>query len=281
MPTQDFKGTLLGVSTQNIFDNAKTQLINAVYGIVTSSNVKGFWIFDQTGAVSTITDRSTIGGATAHTATLRDASFNAVNASTCSPGVSGVAPYLVFDSTHCWDTPDSADFSFGNGTDDSVFSIITLFNPTVLSSTILAKEDVTTGTTQREWRLWFASNLLQFILIDDSAAGSISRYYNASLAGDIGSWHTYITTYDATELSAGIKIYRDGGRIDDTTYTEGAYVAMENKGAVVGSYFLDTAGSLAPSNGKYGVVCIVAEELTTAQILRLDIILRGYAGVAI
>ena len=266
-----------------VFQHAKAQLINAVYGIVTPANVRLFLIFDQNGAVSTITDRSTIGGTTAHVTTLRDGSLNDINASTCTPDVSGLAPYLTFDATHLWDTPDAADLSFGNGSADSAFSIVTLARLSDATSSILfGKYNSTTGSTQREYQFVLTSaDTLRFVCYDNSETNAyIGRDYNTAITSDEGSFHVYAATKSTGITSAAVKLYRDGIQVDDTNYTTGSYTAMEDKSALAGSYVKGSAGTIAsPLKGGQSVLLVVAEELTAVQAARLAAVLRGYAGV--
>jgi hypothetical protein len=269
---------------QGVFENAKGQLINAVYGIVTPANVRLFLIFDQTGAVSTITDRSTIGGTTAHVTTLRDAALGAINASTCTPGVSGLSPFLTFNATHLWNTPDAADLTFGTGAADLAFSIIALVAPTATTNhSLLSKLDLTTAATKREYEFCYETQKLTARCYDQSASAYIGRLYNTdTLTADVGSFNTYMMTKSTGVTSAAIKIYRNGTQIDDTNTQSGAYTAMEDTAALVGSYRISTAGA-TQTHGLYrgGVILIVAEELTAVQVARLDAVLRGYAGVVL
>jgi hypothetical protein len=262
---------------------AKGALIAQVFNIVTPVNVKGFWIFDQTGAISIITDRNTIGGGTAHPVTLRNGSLAAINASTLTPGVSGLAPYLSFDSTHLWNTPDSNDFSFGNGATDTPFSVITLANINDVSQTtsLVAKLDLTTAATQKEWALNI-SNTLRLNCYDDSSGGIIGRYYNVALTAYNGVWAVYGCTKSSGITAAAIKIYLNGVQVDDTNSNAGSYTAMENKAAAVGNYTVATGGTISlTSVGKQSVVLIISEELTAVKMAQLDALLRSYAGVAL
>jgi hypothetical protein len=269
---------------QGVFENAKGQMINAVYGIITPANIRLFLVFDQTGAVSTITERSTIGGVTTHVTTLRDASLNAINASTCTPGVSGLAPYLTFDATHLWNTPDAADLTFGNGSADSAFSAIVLFNTSYTSTQyLLAKDDTTTGSTNREYNFYLTGEKLYFRCWDDSVSGAyIGRIYDTALTAYRGVWVTYGFSKGTGVTADAINLFFNGVAVDDTDSSNGSYVAMENKAALVGPYHLGTGGAVEyPAQGKMAVLCLVAEELTAVQMARLDAVLRGYAGVVL
>ena len=273
-----------GFNFPDLWDYAKAQIIDSVYSIITPSNVRLFLIFDQTGqAVSTITDRSTIGGIAAHVTTLRDGSLNPINASTCTPNVAGLCPSLKFDTTHIWNTPDANDLSFGNGSNDSAFSIVALIKPTDMTSAydIVGKYSNVTGATQKEYLFLLITGKLYFICYDDSVPASIGRLYNTALT-DTATWVTYAATKSIGVTSAAIKLYRNGAQIDDTNSQSGGYVAMENKSALVGDYDLSNLGAIA-DKGLYaaGVILVVAEELTSTQLRRLDAVLRGYAGVSI
>lgn len=269
-------------SATSLVNHAKGQVIASVYSIVDKTKIKGFWIFDQTGAVSTITDRS----GNSHTATLRNDSLVAINASTCTPGISGFAPYLTFDTTHLWNTPDHADFSFdGDGASDTVFSVVALINPTdVTSSAIVAKNaDGATPDDDSEWVFSInSSDLLSFALFHQDGATYIIRRYGTAITSDEGSWHTYAATYHASDpgILGDINIYRDGIVIDDTDATAGSYDSMTGTDTEVGSYTKWNSGITNPMKGKVSVILIVQEELSAAQVRALDYLLRGYAGVS-
>ena len=91
----------------------------------------------------------------------------------------------------------------------------------------------------------------------------------------IERWWTSLKGY------TGIALYRNGAKIDNSG-TDLSYTAMENKGASCGSYILHTDGTVVnPFIGKQYMVMIVAETLTAAQVVLLDTVMRGYAGVAL
>lgn len=262
----------------NLMSHAKGQLIDSVYSIVTPANVRLFLVFDQSGAVSTITDRSTIGGTTAHVTTLRDGSLSAINASTCTPGVSGLAPYLTHDANHVWNVTDADDLSFAG----AAFSIVLLHKIGSVSTVqnLFAKHDLTTGSTKREIDCFLSGSKVYFRLWDQSAGAYIGRYYNTVLTTDQGNWHVYGFTKGTGETSAAINIYRDGVAVDDQDSNSGSYVAMEDTAANFGSYQLNAAGAVTyPNLGATSVMLVVAEELTAVQAKRLDAVLRAYAGV--
>jgi len=252
---------------------AEAQVIESIKSIVTATTgIKGLWFFDPSGATTVVTDRSEAG----HNAAL------SANASTLSPAVAGVGKNLNLTSSAYAEAADHGDFTFGNGATDSAFSVITLMKPnSVAVGNLLSKLDLTTGVTQKEWRFYFSTANLYFDCHDDSASATIGRGDTADLSGDTAAWHTYIATYDGSAAAAGIKVYRDGTQVDDADNSGGAYTAMEDKSAKVGTYHTSTAGARTVHlDAKVAVIAVIAEALTATQIKRLDVVLRGYTGVA-
>jgi hypothetical protein len=266
----------LGISDADIF-GAKTKTLNDFIGLVTPANVKGLWLFDQNGASSGITDRATLGGATAHPATLRDGGLAAINANVCAPGLLGLAPCLGLDATHLWNTPDSADFTAAL----TALSVIWAGKPVDLTDcTFAAKLDLTTGTEQREWGFFTDGNdKIFFNIYDNIAPAIIGRYYNTAITADENGIHSYIGTYNGGTLASGIKIYKDGLVVDDTNNTSGSFTTMRNTTSLVGSYYKSTGGAIyAPCKGKAAIAAIVAENLSAVQAARIDALLRGWLG---
>jgi len=241
-------------------ENYIMRTLNSI--VTTPTNIKRAVFFNQQGASTALFDRS----ANAQNATLSD------TASTLSPNKANIIRTMNFNGTTYFDIADADSLSFGNGSVDSPFTVIALLNPTSLvSNVILAKYDETTGSPQREWYLIsFSTNKLYVRMYDNSTGGYIGRYYNTSLASDCGTWHVYAFTYSGSSTSAGIKIYRDGVRVDDQNSASGSYVAMENLGAKLGSYILNTSTTKANmANSKYGFIAVIAEELSQTQITNI------------
>lgn len=120
------------------------------------------------------------------------------------------------------------------------------------------------ATNQREYQLYTdASDKLYAVVWDDSASAYIGRYYNTALTSTLeGAWHLITMTYDGSASAAGIKLYLDSKQIDDTDYTSGSYVAMENKTATVTLGKSDTSYA----NGQLDDARIYNYALTQAQI---------------
>lgn len=262
------------IKTENeIYKNAEARLINDIYGIITPDNIVGLWIFDPTTG-TTILDR----GMKAHDLTLNS------DASTLSPNKIGLAPNLSIPGVSVtYSAGDHADFSFGNGSADSAFSIVSLCKQTAVNKrSILSKYDLTTGATKREFRFFedSSSNLL-FSLYDESASAVIARRYLTNKI-PTNAWATYFGTYAGNSLATGIKMYLNGLRVDDNTFISGTYVAMENTTASLASYELGSTGMPTYGfTGSQSVIILAKEELTATQVKRLDFILKGYANLTL
>jgi len=248
---------------------------NAIKGIVTNpSNIKGMWAFDARRG-SIITDLSGNG----HDIALRSNALAEIDASACSPGIVGSAPYLTFDATHVWDTPDSDDFSCE---EPQAWSTLTAIIPVNITNRCLfAKRSDVTGLTQKEYMVSFVGGKPYYQQFDDSTGTGVqTRYYNTALTSDIGAVHVYGTTYTGVFAAINQKIYRDSTQVDDSS-TAAGYTAMENKSAKLASYYLDAAGAVAyPASSKYIFMVFLKELLTAEQITNITTLLRRYAGVA-
>jgi hypothetical protein len=249
-------------------------MVTAIKQIIPADKIKGLWFFNATTG-STILDYSGNG----HTITLRDNTLAAINASTCSPGVEGLAPYLTFDATHLWDTDDHDDFTF---TEPKKFTLLILANMVdVTNSTLLGKyNDV--GSND-EYLLFFVAGKLYTRRYDSvNNAMYLGRYYNTNLTSDEGTPHFYCLTVGGVAADTSAKIWRDGIQIDDTTGNNGAYTAMGNKTSNLGSYIILSGPTISyQTKGKVFFVAAIEEELTSEQVINLDRLLRSYAGIAL
>lgn len=248
-------------------------LINEFNAIVGAANVKRLVLFDSINGETALKDRSP----NKQNATL------SLSAGALDPIIAGKARILNFNAAgDFWEFADADDLSFGNSTADSAFSIVACINPNTMVTSgpvVCAKYDLTTGTTKTEYIFQFVSSKLYLYMNDNSTTGRIGRLYNTALTADIGSYHTYISTYSGNSNASGINIYRDGTAIDDADYNTGTYVAMENLGAKVGNYYLSAAAAkTGVANAKYAFLAIVAGELTQPQVTSIDSLLRKQIG---
>ena len=170
---------------------------------------------------------------------------------------------LNFDGATYIDCTDNDMFSFGDGGTDSPFSISAWVNfSDVTNSMILSKHT----TNQFEYSFLVMSNdKLIFQLNSQLGSNLISRYYNTPMTSYEGQWIHLIGTYDGSSLTSGIKIYLNGTRVDDTDFTSGTYVAMNNGTAPVeiGKRSTDYM------NGKIDETAIFNTELTSSQVLEI------------
>lgn len=133
------------------------------------------------------------------------------------------------DDSEYIEITDHNDFSFTNGENDLPFSISVWVNfesITPDNNTIIAK--YRGDISAREWKLGLDSNgIIRFWLAHyDSYSDRIGREYNTPLATDI--FYNIIITYDGSETEEGIKIWLDGVRVDDDTFSSGTYTGMTN-----------------------------------------------------
>lgn len=259
----------------------KGTLLNGIYGIVTSgSNIRALWLFDAYGATSEVLDRSPYG----HHVTLRNAALATQNANQWGPRISALAQGLTYgDESHLWDTANNADFNFGNGATDSAFSIVSLCYPTLaVDCEIFAKDNVTTGTTAREYALSVNTNgSISGLCFDNSTAGSVGR---SAPAGSVTASAIQVVTmtYDGSSTNAGVKLYVNASEVDSANAGSGSYTAMEALTTKPAGYRIGTAGT--PERvyrGRLFVTLVVAETLTALQIRRLSNLLRSYAGASV
>lgn len=241
--------------------------------IVSASNIRRMIFFDKNGTETKLKDRS----GNAKDVTLSYA------ANSLKPANSGKARTLNFSSTsYYWDFEDSDDLSFGDGSTDSAFSIISCIMPNASNNQypILRKADSTTGNTKNEWALSITNNSLYAQKFDNSTGANIGRRATNKVTSDIGVWHTYIATYEATASSSGISIYRDAVKTDDANSESGSYTAMENLGAKAGNYLIGTGGTITNVGlHRAAFIAIVAESLTQTKVTSIDTLLRKYVGV--
>ena len=156
---------------------------------------------------------------------------------------------------------DSDDFSFGDGATDSPFSVsgwIYMVDATGFS--ILSKDN----SGQREWFFEVSStDQLRVVLIDNSAGKWIGRIDDSPITGLQGAYHHVAFTYSGSSTSAGIKLYIDSNRVDDTNVDFLPYTAMENTAEPV-SIGGDRFGNFA--DGRIDALKVFNIELTQDNI---------------
>ena len=131
----------------------------------------------------------------------------------------------------------------------------------------------------REWCLeTTGADLLHVNLYDAATGGRIGRQYSAAMTAYQGIWVHVAATYTGSETSAGIRLYLNGVRVDNTDDNSGSYSGMPDIGVPlnIGGY-----ESLADyADGAIDEVRIYGRTLSASEISTLFAAGRG-AGVGI
>ena len=154
---------------------------------------------------------------------------------------------------------DSNDFSFGDGSTDSAFSI----SMWVKLNAATRQPFCAKAATNKEYHILSGStNKLRFRLYDQSTGGYIASQLNAVVS--TGSWVYYTFTYDGGGNQSGLTIYANGSSPAQTTSSSGSYTAMENTtsdlriaSSQMNSFYLD---------GDIDEVALFDIELSSSQI---------------
>jgi len=178
---------------------------------------------------------------------------------------------------------DHADFTFGNGTADSSFSVSCVFTISSDASypmTLIGKYDNTTGTQAREWIVRIDSNgYLETELYDESADAYIGREYQTPLTK--GTKYALTVTYNGSETCAGIDIYLDGVEVDDADHTSGSYTAMEDTASdlYIGTNIASGGSGEAWFEGEMSWVWVTDGQLIDVDVWRATQLLWSLMGV--
>ena len=173
----------------------------------------------------------------------------------------------VFDfdaaSSDYIDCGDSDNFSFGNGTTDSPFSVSAWINITATTSQgIVTKYG--SSTSLREWLFYTTGGKIRLLLW----SGSTNNIATSSTVLSTNTWYHVVCTYDGRGGSTaydGINIYLNS-ILESVTTNGGSYTAMSNTSQPVqiathsGGSFLD---------GSISNVSIWNTELTSTQVTEL------------
>ena len=181
------------------------------------------------------------------------------------------------------DAPDANKFSFGDGAVDSPFSGFVLINPDVINvpMSLFTKVDLTTGVEKKEWQFRMTGSGYPVIqLRDDSSNGIIGREDQTALTA--GAWVLLAFTYDGSGAVTGIRVLKNGTRVDDANNNNGTYTAMEDtaslvrvgfrQGAAAGEEFFD---------GKMALIGLCARELSLHEMWSIKELANAYFGLAL
>lgn len=161
---------------------------------------------------------------------------------------------------------DHTDFTFGDGSDDSPFSIVMWVNYVANGAQFFISK---TSSGQQEWQLGTdGSDLLAFRVIDQDASGQ-SEAITANEALTAG-WHFICAIYDGrggTEARNGMKLYIDWVEVKVATSGTGSYDSMNNYTSDVAIGSNATGASLF--DGKVDNIAIFSKALTAVEIASL------------
>lgn len=255
---------------QDTYKYIKTYMYKSFSDIVGSGNIIRAVFFDSIGTDTTLTDLSS--NKKNITLSLQSNLLdNTINKNCRVLNFNGSGDYFYFD--------DSDDLSFGNGTTDSAFSVITCYkyNATGLQR-LLAKWRQSSNNC--EWFFYSYENKMRFELYDDNASTYIGRIDNAANDSTSGTFRTRIATYDGSSNSSGVKVYLDATQIDNGNDAGGSYTAMANKTGIVGNVYHNSSDvmQVGEYNFQSAFVAIVSIELSAQQVILIDRLLRANTG---
>jgi len=170
----------------------------------------------------------------------------------------GVDNYVTFG--------DKNDFSFGNGTSDTPFSVsawIKMVDATKFR--ILGKS--ASGAGNIEWLFFVGgTDKLTFTLYDNAGSNQIRRE-SAAITSDEGSWINVVGTYNGSGSNTDINIYINGVDANDSAGGAGTYVAMHNGTAALEmGRFVSDSGNADYSDGNIDEVSLWNKELSAGEV---------------
>lgn len=175
---------------------------------------------------------------------------------------------------------DHGNYSFGDGSVDSAFSVGCWLRPNAIASNVMLAKYDSVGNLE-EWRFWIDANgKLDLELHDASASATEIAVSDSALT--LSQWIFAVATYDGGETSPVVKLYVDAQLVNDGSTTEsGAYVAMENTATplTVGSGGV-TATPTTEFHGRIALPFITGKELTAAEVTSLYGLMAPMVGIA-
>lgn len=176
---------------------------------------------------------------------------------------------------------DSNDFSFGDGSNDSHFTVFGMFEVVDSggSQRVLSKYNSTTGSTLREWFLNIDHAEKIVLLLVDNSVGKIC-YNSANNALSVGK-HSCVVSYNGVggaTAANGITIYVDGVVVASTATNDANYVAMENLNTPVFIGSSVESGGVPASfmKGDFGCLGIDAVEWSAMDARRFHQLCLAY-----
>lgn len=164
---------------------------------------------------------------------------------------------------------DHADYSFGDGSADTPFSVGAWIRPNAIASNAILAKYNSAGNAE-EWRFWIdADGKLNLELHDASASATEIAASDDALT--IGQSQFVVATYDGTAATPDVNLYVDGAAVNDgSTAESGSYVAMENTASPLtvacGGV---TATPTTEFHGRIALPFVTGKELTAAEVAAL------------
>ena len=183
---------------------------------------------------------------------------------------------LEFDGSADYvDVSDSDDFSYGDSSTDSAFSVAAwIYMDDATNFPIVDKADDASVVGNTEWVFTTqASDFLAFFTVDGNVFNSYIGRRTGALTSYEGQWIHVVGTYDGegnTNESASVKVYVNGEPSDTTDYesSPGSYVAMDNtsENLYIGTAAKDDGSFGTYADGKIDDVRVYDQELTAEQV---------------
>jgi hypothetical protein len=175
---------------------------------------------------------------------------------------------------------DHANYTFGNGTVDTPFSVGAWIRPNAIATNvIMGKYGSALGA--EEWRFWIDSNGKLSLELHDASA-SATEIATATNALTVGQWVFVAASYDGTETAPVVNLYVDGVLANDGTTTEsGEYVAMQDTATPLTIGCSGTTGTPAAEfHGRIALPFIAGKALSTAEVETLFKTMAPMVGLA-
>lgn len=165
---------------------------------------------------------------------------------------------------------DHNNYSFGDGSVDSPFSVGAWIRPNAIATNVIMGKYDSAGNLE-EWRFFIDSNgKLSLELHDASASATEIAVSDSALT--VGQWIHAVATYDGGETSPVVLLYINGTAVngDGPTTESGTYTAMENTAAplTVGCSGV-TATPVAEFHGRIALPFVTGKALTAAEVQTL------------
>lgn len=165
------------------------------------------------------------------------------------------------------DFGDTDDFSFGDSSNDSPFSISAWIKPNSTSEfRIFSKYNNTTNLREYTFTTDTSGRLVLLLKDPSTNANLLRRCSSNNMSNYIGQWVHVVATYDGSSNESGMKCYINAVREDDLSSSSGSYIAMEN---TTESAKTGTNGLATYADGNIADLRLYDAELSTTDITSL------------